>query len=231
LKVAEIYDHSGRKRPRPRVIFSTAEMLNDVQREYISSVFNCPVVQEYGCSEVDIIAFECPNGRYHLNTNRLYVEFPMLDCGNREVVITDLDNRCMPLLRYRLGDFAELINIPCPCGRPAAVLRRVVGRSVARVVPLPDGSFFHSVKFAHLTEHLCEQGFPIRQFRVDHLSSRKIIFRLSGEFSDFQKKNISDFLMFELNKLVKETMDIEILYCDIELDGKHAYYVNHFIDQ
>ncbi|MGH7124670.1 MAG: hypothetical protein ACREFI_09885 [Stellaceae bacterium] len=43
----------------------------------------------------------------------------------------------MPLIRYDLGDFAEL-GPPCPCGRGLIVLRRVVGRE-RDAVRLPTG--------------------------------------------------------------------------------------------
>lgn len=228
LKTAEYMDNNKWEKPHPKVIISTAEMLTESQREYISSVFGCPVVQEYGCSEVDIIAFECPHGRYHLNYNRLYVEFPPAGGGNNEVVVTDLDNRCTPLLRYRLGDIAELDASPCPCGRPATGLKRIVGRTANQLVSLPNGGFFHAVKFAHLIEKLCANNHVILQYRVDHIKPTKIIFRLHGEIIEHEKDNISLFLAENTKILFNCDVDTEIVFGKIENYGKHTYYVKHF---
>ena len=53
------------------------------------------------------------------------------------VVLTSLHSFAMPLIRYAIGDYAE-VGGPCPCGRGLPVLRRVLGRERNRVV-LPDG--------------------------------------------------------------------------------------------
>jgi phenylacetate-CoA ligase len=44
------------------------------------------------------------------------------------VVVTDLHNLAMPLIRYALGDYAEA-GARCPCGRGLPVIRRIAGRS------------------------------------------------------------------------------------------------------
>ena len=44
------------------------------------------------------------------------------------VVVSDLHNFATPLIRYDLGDFAE-VGRPCPCGRGLPVLARIIGRT------------------------------------------------------------------------------------------------------
>ena len=53
------------------------------------------------------------------------------------VVVTTLHNFATPLLRYELGDFAE-VGEACPCGRGLPVLNRVLGRQ-RNMLTLPDG--------------------------------------------------------------------------------------------
>ncbi len=228
LKAAELFDNKNKIKPNPKVIFTTAEMLTEIQRRYISNVFGCPVFQEYGCSEVDIIAFECPNGHYHLNSERLYIEFLPVISGKYEVIISDLDNRCMPILRYKLGDLVELKSKGCDCGLPFSGITRVVGRTSDRLVSLPDGTFFHAVKFSHLIEQACKRGWLVRQYRIDHIEPRNIHLKLEGEFYDSQKKSLENFMINRLNILTKKQIKTEIIFCDIQDDGKHMYYRKYF---
>lgn len=53
------------------------------------------------------------------------------------VLITTLQNFAMPLIRYEIGDFAE-VGAPCPCGRGLPVLSRILGR-VRNMLVLPNG--------------------------------------------------------------------------------------------
>jgi phenylacetate-CoA ligase len=53
------------------------------------------------------------------------------------VVVTSLLNFAMPMIRYALGDMAE-VGPPCPCGRGLPVLARVLGR-LRNTLRYPDG--------------------------------------------------------------------------------------------
>ena len=53
------------------------------------------------------------------------------------MVITDLHNFAMPLIRYEIGDYAEAGDL-CPCGRGLPVITRIVGR-VHNMLTLPSG--------------------------------------------------------------------------------------------
>jgi len=56
------------------------------------------------------------------------------------VVVTDLHNFATPLIRYDLGDYAEMADT-CPCGRGLPALKRIMGRR-RNMVRLPDGRSF-----------------------------------------------------------------------------------------
>lgn len=229
LKAAEVYDEiSQHLRPRPKLIVSTAEMMSEVQRKFISSVFSCPVVQEYGCSEVDIIAFECPFERYHLNLSRLYVEFVYTDSYHGEVVLTDLDNFCSPIIRYNIGDTVELTDRPCECGRGGATIKKVSGRTIKRIVPLPSGGFFHAVKFAHIVEKLCNEGYKIRKYKVEHIDLVNVVFKVTMSGGECSKNRLVKRLGDELLNLFGEKVNVEIDICDIDSQGKYSYYEKKF---
>lgn len=63
---------------------------------------------------------------------------PCADGEIGEVVVSNLHNFATPLLRYALGDHAE-VGGPCPCGRHLPTLRRLLGRS-RNMLRYPDGS-------------------------------------------------------------------------------------------
>jgi phenylacetate-CoA ligase len=81
-----------------------------------------------------------------------------------ELVLTDLHNRAMPLIRYRVGDFGAWAS-PCRCGRPLPSLERIYGREYDFVHGL-DGRRFHGEFFLYVFEELQSTGYPVEQFQV-----------------------------------------------------------------
>ena len=102
--------------PRLSGIICTAEVLQEEQRRRIESVFGCPVFVRYGSREVALIASECERHQgLHLNAESLYMEIIREGKEARqnesgEVLITDLLNDAMPLIRYRIGDVATVVE-------------------------------------------------------------------------------------------------------------------------
>lgn len=153
-----------------KAIVTTSEVLGDPQRRLLSEVFGTRVQNEYGCGEVGPIAYECPEGSLHVMSENLVVELltpegrPAGEGESGEIVVTDLNNRAMPLVRYGLADFG-VWGAPCRCGRPFPVLDRVWGRQYD-FVQGPDGRRYHGEFLMYAFEDLRGQGMAIRQFQV-----------------------------------------------------------------
>lgn len=147
----------GRERPfpSPQGIISCAETLTDGMRQRLESVFGCPVLDRYGSREFGLIASQCPEGSYHINSRGVHVEIlsggrpaPAGEVGR--VIVTGLVARAMPLIRYDTGDVAEArAATSCPCGRGLPVMGRIHGR-VSDFVVTPDGRMVHGEFFTHL---------------------------------------------------------------------------------
>jgi phenylacetate-CoA ligase len=132
--------------PSLKAIVSSAETLWPHQREIIEESFAVRVFNRYGSREVGHIAGECETHEgLHVSVDRLLVE--VVDDEGRpcppgevgEILITDLDNFGMPLIRYEIGDrgaFAE--QRPCRCGRGLPRLDAVEGRTLD-IVRTTDG--------------------------------------------------------------------------------------------
>ncbi|UCF19742.1 MAG: phenylacetate--CoA ligase family protein [Gemmatimonadota bacterium] len=155
---------------RLKSVVTTSEVLAPSQRSLIQSTFGTRVQDEYGCGEVGAIAYECEEGRLHVMSENVVVEIltptgePAQPGEPGEIVVTDLGNRAMPLVRYRLGDFA-VPGLPCRCGRGFPVLERIWGRAYD-FVEAPGGRRYHGEYFMYLIEELRAAGRPIGQFQI-----------------------------------------------------------------
>lgn len=129
----------ARGRLRPRLIFTSGELLDPATRRRIEDGFGVPVLDVYGCTEVKEVAWECPaHEGYHLNADWVVVETDPPGDGAGKLLITPLYNRAMPLLRYEVGDTGEISDRRCSCGRGLPLIRPTLGRSVDYLA-LPDG--------------------------------------------------------------------------------------------
>ena len=125
-------------------VITTGEPLYDHQRKLISSAFHCEVFDSYRSREAGPLAQECEihNGM-HINAESLYIEAvqpanpDVFEDGMGEIVVTDLLNYGMPLIRYKMGDMGILSDEKCPCGRGLPLLKKIAGRT-SDILYTPD---------------------------------------------------------------------------------------------
>jgi phenylacetate-CoA ligase len=142
---------------RPRGIVSTSMMLLQHERRAIEEAFACKVTDRYGCEEVGLIACECEqHWGLHLDIEHLYIEFLRPDGTAASfgeegfIVVTDLLNRGMPFIRYRIEDIGVPSERVCACGRGLPLMERVSGR-VADFLKRRDGSLVAGVSLVERT--------------------------------------------------------------------------------
>jgi phenylacetate-CoA ligase len=114
-------------------IITSAEVLTQENRELIERTFGCRVFNRYGCREFAVIASECSvHQGMHVNADNLLVETVNGEgpCtgSDGEIVITDLRNFAMPMIRYRIKDVGRLIPASCRCSRGLPLLELSGGR-------------------------------------------------------------------------------------------------------
>ena len=131
--------------PDLRQIITLSETLSPTVRAAATTTFEVQVFDMYSAQEVGMIADQCPHsGLYHVSAETLIVEVVQEDGGacaegeSGRVVVTDLLNFATPVVRYALGDFAE-VGGACGCGRGAPTLRRILGRA-RNILVRPDGT-------------------------------------------------------------------------------------------
>jgi phenylacetate-CoA ligase len=144
---------------RPHALVTSAEVLEPAQRALLQEVFGTPVFNRYGCREVSVIASECPaHAGLHVMAEGLLVEVvrgerPAAAGEVGSILVTDLLNEAMPLIRYRIGDVGTWEAGDCPCGRGLPRLRYVAGRVTDFLVGtdgrLVSGVFLATYVVAH----------------------------------------------------------------------------------
>ncbi len=140
--------------PKPlKAAIGTGELPLPQHREDIERAFGTRFVNEYGCSEVGIIAFQCPAGRMHVMAHNVFVEVVNADGDvvtdeEGEIVVTELNARSMPFIRYRMNDRGKLLSEPCACGVPLPLIEVSAGRLRSQLI-LPSGRTVFDVVFSY----------------------------------------------------------------------------------
>ena len=126
-----------------KCIFTGAEVVDDSLRERARRVLGVEIADNYGSTEA-FLAWQCPAGSYHINAEHVLVEILGTDGGPvapgeiGRVIVTTLENRLMPLIRYEIGDWAYATNAQCRCGRTLPLIERLAGREMS-LFRLADG--------------------------------------------------------------------------------------------
>lgn len=172
----------------PRSVIVSSETLYPHQRELMERVFGCQVYNRYGLSETGIVAIECPvREGLHLNQEILHMESVSDSAGNTQLIVTDLINRGMPLLRYETGDTGRVIEERCSCGRGLSRIVDLSGRIIDQL-PTRLGGYVNGQLFA--TFHWIE---GVKQYQViqEKLDAFKIRIVRAPSFAE---KNLAPML-------------------------------------
>jgi phenylacetate-CoA ligase len=169
---------------RPRAILSTSMMLLAPERATIEDVFEVAVFDRYGCEEVGLIGSECElHHGMHINLDHVIVEFLRADGQPAApgemgfVVVTDLLNDVMPLIRYRVEDLASPMTTACACGRGLPLMDRVAGR-VADFLVRDDGT---QVAGVSLIENTLTRIPGIEQMQIVQEQLDRIVLRIVAD--------------------------------------------------
>jgi phenylacetate-CoA ligase len=199
-----------------KMVKCTSETIHDSDRKIVESVFGCSLVSEYGAAETGLISFQCKEGSHHLMSDCCIVEFidPKEDVGDlrlKEVLVTNLDNFAMPIVRYRIGDLAIPSSSVCSCGRELPLVEKIVGR-VSDIIKTSDGGKWHSIVLYYIMKGLAENHSGIMQFKViqKKLDNLEFLLVIDNTFT----KATEDYLRRQCYKLFGEKMEIDITYVD-----------------
>ena len=212
----------------PGAILTGAEPLYEHQREAIQKAFNCPVYNTYGCREFMLIAAECRKYKsLHINSDHLLTQ--TVDHDSREVfgqsgdlVITDLYNFGMPLIRYINGDSATLTDDQCECGSPFPIMRSIEGRKLD-MIKTRSGRRIPGELFPHLFKEFS----AIRRFQIIQPDLDRVVLKIvaGDDYSnEVEKKIISEIGRYSHDELA---LDFEyVSSIPLTASGKHRVTVS-----
>lgn len=213
-----------------QVVFSTAEVLYEHQKEVISRFFGgVPVVDSYGSREGGFINHQCEQGNYHVLDPNYILEFikedgqPAADGEDGEIVITHLDAWGMPLIRYRTGDIAQPREGRCQCGRGWAMMSKVQGRTTDFIVT-PDGRFQHALSLIYVVRDI--EG--VDEFKIIQEKVDKIVVLLKVH-SELFPQNGEELIVRGIKKRMGQEVEVVIERRDQiprEGSGKFRYVVS-----
>ena len=212
--LAEFFLEKGLKLNKLKEVRALGETLGNNVRSLCQQAWNVQLVDMYTAQEVGYIALQCRENEniYHIQAENLFVEV-VDDRGNPcrpgergRVLVTTLHNFAMPLIRYEIGDYAEVGEL-CSCGRTLPVLSQIMGRK-RNMLLLPNGER----SWPSFGMSLWVNTLPVKQFQFVQKSLDRIEARLvtSRQFSGEEESLFKDILQ----KNLRHPFKIDLIYLD-----------------
>jgi phenylacetate-CoA ligase len=181
--------------PSLKVCIVTSEMLFEDDKLLMEAQFGVPVVNEYGASELDLIAFQNTNDKWQVNNETLFVE--VLDANDNilphgeegRIIITSFYNKAHPFIRYDIGDIGCLSE---ESTNRKSILKHLTGRT-NDIAILPSGKKAAGLTFYYITKSVIENDSNVSEFIIEQLALNhfKIRFVSREELSPAKKKFIT----------------------------------------
>lgn len=155
--------------PSLKACIVTSEMLFESDKLLMETQFGIPVINEYGASELGLIAFQNINDEFQVDSELLYVEIlddqnmPVPHGESGRIVITSLYNKAHPFIRYAIGDVGTLSRKSTP---KKPILEKLIGRTndIAR---LPSGKVVPGLTFYYVTKSVIEEDGNVSEFVIE----------------------------------------------------------------
>ena len=177
---------AGRLRIRPALVGSGGEWLGLDNRRFIEAAFGCSIRENYGAAEFPQSIWDCRRGRLHVAADWLVLEpvderYDPVPPGREShtVLVTNLANRVMPIIRYDVGDSVMVYPDQCPCGSPLPAIQVAGRQDDVLVLPGPTGE---PVRLIPITIGMALQRTPgLRRFQIVQTGETRLRLRLEIE--------------------------------------------------
>jgi len=196
-----------------KVVRTEGEVADEETRKFLESSFKCKVYDEYSSWDFGNGAWQCTKREgYHVDADLLILEVvkgnePASPGERGEIVVTNLLNYAMPLIRYRVGDLGVLDDKTCSCGRGLPLLKSIDGREVD-CFTLPSGQ-----RITPRTIMTVIQGtLGVSRYQAVQESTNRVRIELMRRGDE---PNVSvDELVGKCHGILGEDMDIEVSVTD-----------------
>lgn len=216
-----------------KACFVTSEMLFEMDKKLLEKQFGIPIISEYGASELDLIAFENPEGEWQVNAETLFVE--ILDENNNtvpngtegKIVITSLYNKANPFIRYEIGDIGILDEKSTP---QKPILKKLIGRT-NDIAILPSGKKSPGLTFYYVTKSIIEDDGNVKEFIIKQtkLDTFEIEYVAEKELDSEQIQKIKEAIDLYLEPNLNFTFTHKVVL-ERSKSGKLKQFYSKFTD-
>ena len=212
-----------------KLVWSTSAPLLKHVRRKLERAFHCKIMDQYGCCEIANIAMQGPACEHlHINCDVVYVE--AVSNGQRvideegELLVTNLESKVFPLIRYRLGDKGTLLSHHCRCGNPFPLLKQIEGR-ISDAIYTPKGLY---VDGCYLTTLFDEFSELFSQFQLYQAKDYSITLKVKIYQDNIETRKALKKIQSILEKNTNYEIPIRILVVEhIDDDrGKIRYIIS-----
>ncbi len=231
--IAEYILESGSAVPEVGTVVVGGEQLFEPQRELLATVFDVQPFSKYSSFENFDIAMECEaHMGMHVAAEDLIVEIvdadgePVSPGSPGRLLVTNLHEYGLPLIRYDTDDESSFIEGPCPCGRELPLISNVIGKT-GDVIYTPSGKRLSPLTLG--SSNLAPLGIKRFQFiqeKVDHVVVRIVP---GTELSTTGAEELSANVERHFSRVLGDDVWVEILVVDrIEPTpaGKHLFLIS-----
>jgi phenylacetate-CoA ligase len=228
VEVANYIEKKGISFDFVKAVWVTSSPIFSTQRKLLESVFNAPVYDQYGCGEVFWIAAECEKHEgLHILSDLRHLEF--LDENSKavsndefgDIVITDLENRVFPIIRYKNGDRGKLLTKNCSCGMNLPLMAPIKGR-ISDSLRFPDGRVLSG---DYLTTLFDDFPNAVKAFQIKQNKDYSLTLICVGGTSDKSTKDINSVIQL-LKEKTANGIEIRLQMLD---EIKHELGKTRFI--
>lgn len=171
-----------------KAVFPTAEVLAPHVKKDIETAFNTTVVDQYASSEGAPFIYTNTDGKYTVGHETGIFEFFKVDGNIYEMVVTSFLNYATPIIRYKIGDRAEIKS-----DKPYLnsftddfLIERIIGRKSDYLIG-SNNNKVTDVNISWIIDGLEEK---VVQFQLIQKARNKFVMNLAVEETFNKKKDL-----------------------------------------
>lgn len=209
-------------------IITMSESLTEGNRKRIKRMFNCPIVSRYSNEENGMIAQDCDEfHEYHINRANYIVEILKFDSDEKvkegeigRIVVTDLFNYAMPMIRYDTGDIASMVN-KSQCEENIPILNNLEGRKLDMLYNTSG----KRLSFFAIDEIFYDLSYVVQYQLIQKTQKDFTVNLVCTDKSIVEKEKV----ILRLKDTFGEDANIELIYLEgipVMNSGKFKYIIN-----
>ena len=213
--------------PSLKCCITTSEILTSHDKEILIQGFGVKIINEYGTSECGQLAMEDCKGKWLLSDETTYFEIIKNSHNDHgKIVVTDLDNKAMPFIRYNIGDIGKISNYNSKNGLNRELVS-LYGRE-NDIIYLPSGKISPGFTLYYVSRGILESSGILKEYRIRQTKINEFIFEVVTD--EPLKQSVKNDIKNELELYLEPGLDIIFNRVEaIKQDSSRKF--KHFISE